>query len=950
MSGEEEENLFAGIVEEEEEENLFAAAAPPTPPQEDEPILEEMYEDIKPVADVVVGFGEGTAVGTSKMFGDLYEAGKLPLKAAGEIADRTFDPRTPGATLSQRAMYATGGLTADTARFLNQHPAEVIDAAGMMASTALGGMLGTAAAPGLGTGIGMVAGGGAWNAFANFIGLNGEEDIRKSAREVARETGEEIGPDVIFGSLGQLMSAKRAKNNPGVTLDDELVEVERITNRAQRAARRARDRSAYNRSRMKQMKKLFGEKAEAKQMDALDFSAEQIGERVLKGTIQLNGGKIPPEDQVITKMMDWLVGPRNPKKLRGGRKTGFVQQSGKAVDNAIKTSSATFNSSRIKKMINTTLGKLNGTPGDIDDMREVMMRPFLDAIAEKGDIKQFTSDVTFPGARPDSRIDLGGDAVSDYLRDISELKRQQNKARLLAGSSKDGALEEMQNLQREIKDTQGRIDFFNRQADAVELEALDFYKAVRKVGNNTTFPEGLKDFDAFILGDFTDASQTLIKKGMTSPELRRAYEVANADYTAARTLAEWLDPARVSEIDAYNTENLLALEFVRFGRDIRFGNTPAKPLKWETFIRAIEAPEGVSVWRQMIDDTMNSTIAGDALEEVFTPQRLNKITEVADKIESTGDPDTVTLVETLRETAQVIYDGIGQSPEVAKGLMKKLWQNRAIRSYLPSPTSAHAQELPFYGDTPLDRQAAEQYKRKVRNDESLTSIERSKLIKHLNANGEITNIEPRMRQDTPLSNNVSDRAAEFEKMRTGKQVVQKNRLDHLSTPKKKDSNLRLVSAQQLEGMGATDFIKEHEGFRLKAYQDSGGVWTVGYGSIRGLDGKPIKKGQEITAEEAQELLDRDADSAVRAVERHVKVPLTDEQRAALVSFAYNVGNEALRTSTLLKKLNSGDYEGAAREFPRWNKVKKKVIPGLTNRRRAEAALFRKGIKKVGKLA
>ena len=71
----------------------------------------------------------------------------------------------------------------------------------------------------------------------------------------------------------------------------------------------------------------------------------------------------------------------------------------------------------------------------------------------------------------------------------------------------------------------------------------------------------------------------------------------------------------------------------------------------------------------------------------------------------------------------------------------------------------------------------------------------------------------------------------------------------------------------------------------------------------------------------------------------VKVKLTQGQFDALVSFAYNLGARALSTSTLLQKLNAGDYTGAADEFPRWNKAGGKVLPGLTWRREAERALF-----------
>lgn len=142
-------------------------------------------------------------------------------------------------------------------------------------------------------------------------------------------------------------------------------------------------------------------------------------------------------------------------------------------------------------------------------------------------------------------------------------------------------------------------------------------------------------------------------------------------------------------------------------------------------------------------------------------------------------------------------------------------------------------------------------------------------------------------------------------------------------------------------------IKEHEGFMPTAYDDldpkralkSGdkikGTLTVGYGHT----GPDVYIGQTVTEDEAKALLDGDLDEAEQDVEDAVTVDLNDNQHAALVSIAYNIGGAAFAKSTLLRKLNAGDYDGAAREFPRWNKSKGKVLAGLVRRRAEEQALF-----------
>jgi lysozyme len=138
-------------------------------------------------------------------------------------------------------------------------------------------------------------------------------------------------------------------------------------------------------------------------------------------------------------------------------------------------------------------------------------------------------------------------------------------------------------------------------------------------------------------------------------------------------------------------------------------------------------------------------------------------------------------------------------------------------------------------------------------------------------------------------------------------------------------------------------IREFEGLRLKAYPDpaSGGdPWTIGYGHT--LDVEP---GDTCTLEEAEQwLLDDCADAEV-AVLKHVRVQLSQGQLDALISFVFNLGAGNFAKSTLLRKLNAGDYVGAWQEFPRWNKAAGKVMPGLSRRRAAEAKLFAQSTEK-----
>ncbi len=137
-------------------------------------------------------------------------------------------------------------------------------------------------------------------------------------------------------------------------------------------------------------------------------------------------------------------------------------------------------------------------------------------------------------------------------------------------------------------------------------------------------------------------------------------------------------------------------------------------------------------------------------------------------------------------------------------------------------------------------------------------------------------------------------------------------------------------------------VKHFEGLFLRAYKCPANVWTIGYGhtGLKHNDGT-VKPGRRITAAEAEALLLQDLNTKYApAVRRLVKVPLRQRHFDALVSFHFNTG--ALGRSTLLRRLNEGDFKAAASEFNKWTRGGGKVLPGLVRRRRSERHLFETG--------
>ena len=142
--------------------------------------------------------------------------------------------------------------------------------------------------------------------------------------------------------------------------------------------------------------------------------------------------------------------------------------------------------------------------------------------------------------------------------------------------------------------------------------------------------------------------------------------------------------------------------------------------------------------------------------------------------------------------------------------------------------------------------------------------------------------------------------------------------------------------------GCIALLMRLEGCRARAYRCPGRAWTIGFGSTRYADGKPVLEGDITAMPAASRLLHATVASVWGSVRGMVRVPLSQGQCDALTMLVYNIGETRFRTSTLLAKLNAGDYAGAAAQFPRWNKANGKVNAGLVKRRKLERSIFEKG--------
>lgn len=143
---------------------------------------------------------------------------------------------------------------------------------------------------------------------------------------------------------------------------------------------------------------------------------------------------------------------------------------------------------------------------------------------------------------------------------------------------------------------------------------------------------------------------------------------------------------------------------------------------------------------------------------------------------------------------------------------------------------------------------------------------------------------------------------------------------------------------------AMDLIKEFEGLRLEAYQDSVGVWTIGYGTTaRAGVGISPRPGMVITEAEASHYLEKAVSKFADSIRSAITAPINENEFGAFVSLAYNIGPGAFKRSSSLRHFNNGDKARAAQNILLWNKAGGKVLRGLVRRREAEKALFEKPV-------
>lgn len=175
----------------------------------------------------------------------------------------------------------------------------------------------------------------------------------------------------------------------------------------------------------------------------------------------------------------------------------------------------------------------------------------------------------------------------------------------------------------------------------------------------------------------------------------------------------------------------------------------------------------------------------------------------------------------------------------------------------------------------------------------------------------------------------------------GDQIIEKNGLNVFAKLIGFEIPKPLVNGQLDISDNGYAIIRDAEGFRSTAYLDTGGVWTIGFGTIKYPNGTSVKKGDTCTRNEAEQWLKNDCAWVDACLDKYLSIIVTQNQFDALASFVYNIGETAFVKSTMLTLINQNSLTSAASQFDRWVFDNGKRIKGLVNRRAKEKALFLK---------
>jgi hypothetical protein len=601
---------------------------------------------------------------------------------------------------------------------ITERPEIAVDMAGNAIFTGGGAALGSFFGP-LGTGGGAYGGNLTWRALSDTLGISdGELGLDKDASDLfAETTGEMTGDLVTLGTARLLKGAKP-------------------TGRVRNWARKRLKMSESHNNKIENMKRIFAQDAGEIQKNILDFATETIGEDIYQGVlVEANklGNVIPEPFTINDKISDFLLGPiRKGTKARGGG--GLLTKVGKEVDDLIASSNTKISYKDVRKLSKKAFdfNASGEVAGELKEGVTTLQKPFLRKLGAKA------------GLDPSD--------IDNRFKDVKLIEKFREANRTKGGLSKPQKKMFIEAVER-VKKTDALLD-------SVELEPLEFFETVRDVTGKSSFGKSFDAEKTKILSSFRESAKAKISEGLDEVSAA-AYQRANDRYFSAAEIADWVAPGSLAEFKGMPEEQLLLLEGIRFGRDIRFGNTPKREITSDLFLAAVNSTGKASVTRRVIDAIAEGIPQKKELGDVFNLKTLSAYQTAHDRLSEHLSEGVLSSEEDISLGTQYLealekYIGIASSVEPGvnkdqlKAAAKMLHADPRTRTFLPpadnNPLTAG---LAVINGEFLSAEDESEYRKNVRNAENLDNTQRAKIINHLNKKGTIMPFEEEDEFDIP---------------------------------------------------------------------------------------------------------------------------------------------------------------------------------------------------------
>lgn len=593
---------------------------------------------------------------------------------------------------------------------------------GNVALTSAGGLAGSVLGP-AGTAAGAYMGNVVWRALADAVGADDNFGFDKGINQLFEESTKELGFDALFAGLAKGTKAVTTPLNEGGKVRRDIFH---WTHQKEQT-------SKVRRTKVENLKRMFGQHAGQVQADALDIATKTIGDDIVQETLARTGKNLPPSasltDQIVSVVKGDLASPGKTMKRTGGLISKYKDE----IKKAIRKSSTVTKYNDVRGLTQK-LFNVSGASGDIakDAATSInnVRKPFLVRLARKAD--------------------LPPTAVEDFFSDVKMTKSMGEKLRTLPSIETPGLSKQLRNsLVRRRKNylvskraASARAKEFLTKIEGQSLDSEDFFEAVREVTTKGKLSgEFAKNTDVLFY-KFRESAKDHIKKGMSAEDIG-AYDLANRRYFSAVNIGGWMEGVRMSDLKSASEEKLALLSLIGKNRLSNVASfSPGKAADTTALFRAaMEATGKASTFASAAARLTEGLPLVKDVAEIFSFNRIvalkaahEEITRVLPTLPQEAQEEAISYADSIFAAIQAGELAAEAPIEDQKKLAKSLWVNPKTRPFVSGEAdeNPHTQGLAVVGGEFLAPEDEAKYRANIWNDDNLNNTEKAKYINHLN--------------------------------------------------------------------------------------------------------------------------------------------------------------------------------------------------------------------------